>query len=198
MFSARRVLLAFGGTALLLAATVAATHVNSAATLGSALAGPPWISIEYPANPLDATTRGAYLLVHAFHHGTPMQAPVRGTAEGLVNGERKSISLRFETTSRPGVYALRKQWGDAGVWTLVIAVVQHEDDLAQALVELAPDGSISSVRVPTRREREWTIPRRITSQEIEQSLQLRSAEQKRKASATTRLSGDASVGARVN
>src|SRR5919197_1933024 len=84
--------------------------------------GPPWISIEYPANPLDASTRGAYLLVHAFHHQTPMASPVHGTAEGLVRGERKSISLRFDTTSRPGVYALRKQWSDDGVWSLVISV----------------------------------------------------------------------------
>ena len=33
-----------------------------------ALIGPPWISIEYPANPLDPSTRGGYLLVHTFHH----------------------------------------------------------------------------------------------------------------------------------
>ncbi|HUF31409.1 MAG TPA: hypothetical protein VMM77_12225, partial [Gemmatimonadaceae bacterium] len=33
--------------------------------------GPPWISVEYPPSPYDQTTRGAFLLVHAFHHGTP-------------------------------------------------------------------------------------------------------------------------------
>jgi hypothetical protein len=55
----------------------------------------------------------------------------------------------------------------------VISVVPHEDNIAQALVELSPDGGISSIRVPTRREREWTIPRTITAQEIEQSLQSR-------------------------
>jgi hypothetical protein len=137
------------------------------------VAGPPWISIEYPANPLDPSTRGAYLLVHAFHHQTPTFSPVHGTAEGLVNGERKSMVLRFDSTSRPGVYALRKQWSDEGVWSLVISVVPHEDNIAQALVELSPDGGVSSVRVPTRREREWTIPRMITAQEIEQSLQSR-------------------------
>jgi hypothetical protein len=135
--------------------------------------GPPWISIEYPANPLDPSTRAAYLLVHAFHHQIPTSSPVRGTAEGLVNGERKTIALRFDTTSRPGVYALRKQWSDDGIWSLVISVVPHEDNIAQALVELSPDGGISSIRVPTRREREWTIPRTITAQEIEQSLQSR-------------------------
>ena len=135
-------------------------------------AGPPWISIEYPANPFDASSRNAYLLVHAFHHGSPMESTVQGTAEGLVGGERKTITLSFETTSRPGVYALRKQWSDEGIWSLLISVTQHENGAAQALVELGSNG-ITSVRVPTRREREWTIPRPITAQEVEQSLQSR-------------------------
>jgi hypothetical protein len=154
---------------------VAPLAIAAATRAPAPISGPPWISIEYPANPLDASTRGAYLLVHAFHHGTPVQVPVRGTAEGIVNGERRSVTLRFETTTRPGVFALRKQWSDAGVWSLVIAVVQGEDATAEALVELAADGGISAVRVPTRREREWTIPRKITAQEVEQSLQSRVA-----------------------
>jgi len=159
----------------------AAVGFSAAAVLGIALvaatpfarhAGPPWISIEYPANPFDASSRDAYLLVHAFHHGSPMESTVQGTAEGLVGGERKSVALRFETTTRPGVYALRKQWSDDGVWSLLISVTQHENGAAQALVELGSDG-ITSVRVPTRREREWTVPRQITAQEVEQSLQSR-------------------------
>ena len=158
---------------LVVAAGSALTLVAAAPSSSARVAGPPWISIEYPANPLDPSTRGAYLLVHAFHHRIPTFSPVRGTAEGIVNGERKSIVLRFDSTSRPGVYALRKQWSDDGVWSLVISVAPHEDNIAQALVELGPDGGISSVRVPTRREREWTIPRTITAQEIEQSLQSR-------------------------
>src|SRR4051794_19525456 len=158
--------------AMLVMATAIGALVSAAPATASRL-GPPWISIEYPANPLDASTRGAYLLVHAFHHGTPMQSPIHGTAEGLVSGERKSVVLRFDSTSRPGVYALRKQWGDDGIWSLLISVTQHDNDAAQALVELGLDGGITSVRVPTRRDREWTIPRPVTTQEVEQSLQSR-------------------------
>jgi hypothetical protein len=153
--------------AMALSALVAATPSTSARL------GPPWISIEYPANPLDASTRGAYLLVHAFHHGTPMESAIHGTAEGLVNGARKSVALRFDSTSRAGVYAVRKQWSDDGIWSLLISVTQHDNDPAQALVELGPDGGITSVRVPTRRDRDWTIPRPVTAQEVEQSLQSR-------------------------
>lgn len=160
-------------SSLYLAGALAGATALVAASPSSHRSGPPWISIEYPANPLDPSTRGAFLLVHAFHHQIPVAGLVRGTAEGIVSGERKSIALRFDTTSRPGVFALRKQWSDDGVWSLVLSVVQHEDDVAQALVELGPDGGVTSIRVPTRREREWTIPRTITAQEIEQSLQSR-------------------------
>jgi len=144
----------------------------AAPMVGTARVGPPWISIEYPANPLDPSTRGAYLLVHAFHHAIPVQSIVRGTAEGLVGGERQSVALRFDATPRPGVYALRKQWSDDGIWSLVITVDQGEGNSAQALVELGADG-ISAVRVPTRVANGWTIPRGVTSREIEQSLSSR-------------------------
>ncbi|HKW11762.1 MAG TPA: hypothetical protein VJO33_15350 [Gemmatimonadaceae bacterium] len=160
-------------SSLSLAAAIVGVAALVAASPSSHRSGPPWISIEYPANPLDPSTRGAFLLVHAFHHQIPVSGLVRGTAEGIVGGERKSIALRFDATSRPGVFALRKQWSDDGVWSLVLSVVQHEDDVAQALVELGTDGGVTSIRVPTRREREWTIPRAITAQEIEQSLQSR-------------------------
>src|SRR4051812_48780748 len=75
-----------------------------AAALRIAAAGPAWISIETPVNPYDASTRGAYLVVHAYHHGDPSSNPVSGTAEGLVNGERRSVALEFTPTSRPSAY----------------------------------------------------------------------------------------------
>ncbi len=140
----------------------------------AATAGPPWISIETPVNPYDATTRNAFLLVHAFHHGTPVAVPVSGTAEGLVNGERRSVKLAFTTTSRAGAYALTNQWGDAGIWTLVIAVRQHEGDEAQALVDVGTNGEVTRVHVPTRvAERGIPLPRTESSQEIDAALRLR-------------------------
>ena len=168
MSSIIRIATATAVAATLVLATGAASPAGIPAAK-AALAGPPWISIEYPANPLDRSTRGAYLLVHAFHHGTPVGYPVSGTAEGLVKGERKTVTLHFTSTSRPGVYALQKQWGDEGVWTLLITVTQATNDVAQAIVELGPRG-ITAVRVPTQREREGDFPRKVTASEVEQSL----------------------------
>jgi hypothetical protein len=138
--------------------------------------GPPWISIEYPPSPFDATTRDAFLLVHAFHHGTPMNFPVGGKAEGLVGGKRRSIDLDFTRTSRQGVYALKKQWPAEGNWVLAIAVTQEGDSKAGALVELSSAGDVVKVSVPTNRNAEgWAIPRAITTAEVEAALKNRVA-----------------------
>jgi hypothetical protein len=64
--------------------------------------GPPWISIETPPNPFDRESKGALLVVHTFHHGTPIASGVTGTAEGIVSGARRSVALSFQSTSRPG------------------------------------------------------------------------------------------------
>jgi len=138
--------------------------------------GPPWISIEYPANPYDGASRGAFLLVHAFHHGTPVNFPVSGTAEGIVKGARRTISLEFKSTSRPGVYALQKQWPNEGVWTLVLGVSQGEGEFntVRAVVDLAADGQVASVNVPTQRDRTgYLIPASVSMASVEAGLRSR-------------------------
>lgn len=137
--------------------------------------GPPWISIEYPVNPYDATTRGAFLVVHAFHHGTPTGFPMSGTAEGLVNGERKSVKLSFTSTSRAGVYALAKQWPNEGTWTLVVTAAQGPDDRVSAIVDLGPAGEVAAVRVPTRQQDRWLVPAPVQMAEVDRSLRERAA-----------------------
>jgi hypothetical protein len=163
-------------TRYLIGALAAALTTAFAAPTDSASAGPPWISIEYPVNPYDATTRDAFLLVNAFHHGTPTSFPVSGTAEGIVNGTRRSLKLGFSSTSRTGVYALRKSWGDEGLWTLVINVTQGTDDLATALVDVSETGQVVKVAVPTRREGGWVIPAKVAMSDVEAGLRARARE----------------------
>ncbi len=141
-----------------------------------ALAGPPWISIELPANPYDRTSRGAFLLVHTFHHGNEIGATPSGTAEGVVGGQRRSVPLRFEQTTRTGVYALQNLWGGQGVWTLVIGMQRsaHPMDQVQALVEIGANGEVAGVRVPTARQGDNVIPSPVAMKEIETGLRSRS------------------------
>jgi len=151
----------------------ASIHALALAALLGLSSGPPWISIEYPVNALDPSMRGAFLLVHVFHHATPIVYPVEGTAEGIVNGERRTIKLAFTDTSRPGVYGLRRMWPTEGVWTLVIKMDRGHGDGATAVVELGADGEIASVRVPSRQEGRWTIPTDVSMADIDKALRAR-------------------------
>jgi hypothetical protein len=145
----------------------------STALAAPAHAGPPWISIELPANPYDQATRGAFLVVHAFHHGVPVAFPVTGTAEGIVDGQRRSVPLQFTATAKTGEYALRRMWPREGTWTLVISVTQGTSDKATAVIEIGPDGDVASVKVPTHRRGDWVIPSPVAMSDIDAGLRAR-------------------------
>ena len=153
------------------AALAAAALAWAAPATSTARFGPPWISIESPPNPHDRTTRDAFLVVRTYHHGTQLDQGVRGTAEGLVGAERRSLRLTFDRTAQPGVYALRRQWPAEGRWALVIST-GPQDGAATALVALAAGGQqVASVTVPTRRSPDgWSIPRDVTRAEVDALL----------------------------
>lgn len=160
-------------SALRIACACAASLVLVAWT--STPVGPPWVSIEYPPSPYDATTRNAYLLVHAFHHGTPANFPLIGSAEGMVGGERVSRTLAFRRTSRTGVYALERQWSTEGIWTLVISAKQGPADSVTAVVEITPEGQVASVVVPTERRDGWDVPKAVSMKDVDAALRGRAA-----------------------
>lgn len=140
-----------------------------------ALAGPPWISIELPADPYDPATRGAFLVVRAFHCATPASERVTGTAEGIVNGERRTLALELSETGREGVYALKRTWPDQGTWTLVLQAHQGPTQAATAVLELGPDGAVTSIRVPTTARQGSRVPAPVAMSEIEAALRARAA-----------------------
>lgn len=161
-----------------IAATVAtaapAPSVVAAAVAGR-LFGPPWISIEYPANPFDRENRGAYLYVHTFHHGAAVEATLTATAEGLVSGARRSVALDVGKTSRPGTYALRRQWPAEGTWMLVITTRQAGmEDGATALVDIGAGGDVVGVRVPSTTRDGWVVPTAVSRQQVDDALRARS------------------------
>jgi len=143
---------------LLSATAIAATPLHA-----------PWpagFSIESPVNAFDQASRGALLLVHAaIREGQTRASDLDGSAEGLVNGARKSVTLRFEPTSHPNVYAVRAQWPAEGTWVLRIALAQ-----TTAIVTLKPDGTVGSVKVPTYAQGSWQIPSPVTEHDIDAAL----------------------------
>jgi hypothetical protein len=152
--------------ALLPVAVLALATATAAFATPASAKWPPWLSIESPVNPFDPTARGAALLVHAvFREGQAQLSDVSGTAEGLVNGVRRSITLRFDSTGRPGVFAVRRQWPSDGSWLLRIAL-QH----TTAIVTLDRAGNVASVRVPTALASGNQIPRPVDAKEIDSTL----------------------------
>ncbi len=150
--------------------SLAAAVALVAATASPALAGPPWLSIEFPANPMNKSAQGAYLLVHTFHHEQVASFVVEARAEGIVNGERKTLPLTLERTDRDGVYALKQAWPQTGDWVIVIVGAPGEGSVT-ALVSIA-DGNLRGIRVPTKRieNGRWTVPVQVTQADIESEL----------------------------
>ncbi len=106
-----------------------------------ALAGPPWITIEV------RPTGGAFVFARTFHHGTPQGMALTGTAEGLVDGQRRSVPLSFERTGESNVFGVPKTWTDGGVWVLNIGT---DEDHGGAGVVVGVDraGTAAFVRFP--------------------------------------------------
>ena len=150
-------------------AILATAPLLVAATI--ALAGPPWISIEYPPNRLDRATRGALALVRIYHHENAGQFPVKGTAEGVVDGERVSLPLKFTAVGDEGVWTVWGKIPAEGHWVLAIHGTDGVTDAEVSILAALADGNeeIAFVKVPRSRQGNW--PRAATDRDVESMLQ---------------------------
>ena len=157
--------------AAMLATIGGATLMLSAAARSAApMFGGPWISVESPANPYDQATRGSLMLVHTFHHGAKVDMPLVGRAEGLVDGQRKSVALTLTKGSEVGTHGVRNEWGAKGTWTVLLTATQAEPNASiQAVVDINADGSVGKVVVPNNGGRS----RLMSAAEIDQGLRER-------------------------
>ena len=149
-------------------ASCAGLLLLGAATLAAAAVAkwPPWLSIESPVNPFDPATRGAVLLVHAaMREGPPAASALTGTAEGVVDGARRTIRLRIDATPTPGTFAVRRQWPAEGTWLLRVSLRN-----TTAIVSLDGEGNVAAVRVPTEHASGVDIPRAVSAQEVDSIL----------------------------
>jgi hypothetical protein len=80
---------------------------------------------------------GQSLVVRTYRCGTPASLTLRGTAEGLVNGERRTLVLEAKPGSEPGVFSVARQWPAEGRWALVFGVSNGKAEVS-SLVVLEP------------------------------------------------------------
>ena len=150
------------------ATMVAGLAAATTSTGAAAVFGGPWISIEAPVNPYDQAARGSLFLVHTFHHGAKVDLPLTAKAEGLVNGERRTVTLTPSKGSQAGTRGVRNQWGDAGLWTVVLTATEGEASI-QAVAEINADGSVGTISMPSKNGR----PHLLSVAEIDQRLRAR-------------------------
>ena len=151
---------------------LAVVVLSLVAVAGVAVAGPPWIAIEYPVNPHDPLTRDAFMTVRTYHHGDLMAFEITGTAEGLVNGKRESVRLDIRRLPQAGTYAVRWQKPAEGNWAIVISTARDGQYMAGALIDVDSRGRVASVSVPSNpiEGGRWQVPRKVASAEVEAML----------------------------
>ena len=141
------------------------------ALVATAHAGPPWIAIEYPPNPFDQATRDALAVVHTYHHGNPTSYPMEARAEGLVNGEQRTIALELQETSETGVFAVLGALPEEGVWVIVVDMTDEENHIeASVLLALDENREPVGIRVPSTVQDGWIVPQRATERDVEELL----------------------------
>lgn len=138
----------------------------------AAVAGPPWIAIEYPVNPHDPNTRGAFCAVRTYHHGDLVSYEITGTAEGLVNGKRQSVKLDIRRLPQAGMYAVKWQKPAQGKWALLISTARDGQHMASALIDVDSNGRVASVTVPSTpiEGGRWQVPRKVAAGEVDAVL----------------------------
>lgn len=137
--------------------------------------------------------KGGVLLVQADGcHGPG--ATVSATAEGIVNGRRRSIPLRLSKvrTDAAGnvTYALRRQWPTEGTWVVSLTGVSHlrsdkvkgEPITCRAVLELGPHNTIPTARAGEGEQ----LPLRYVSnvKEVNRALQAIASKGKQNATLT--------------
>jgi hypothetical protein len=70
----------------------------------------------------------------------PAKSQISGTAEGLVKGARRSVALKVEAMSQPGVYAVYQNWPAEGEWVVNLKGT-CADANAGAIVPIGPGGN---------------------------------------------------------
>lgn len=118
--------------------------------------GPPVAGNAQPA-------KSSLLVVRPGGCADPASAQISATAEGIVNGARRSVPLKLSALPTPGVHAVPKDWANGGVW-IVNLVGRCAGKTAGAIV------SVVGPNAEYRREAVKHLPQPATASEIDASL----------------------------
>ena len=106
----------------------------------AALAGGMTATLELPPYSTDAKIKEAALMVKVVGCEDPKVWVATATAEGLVNGERKSIEIKT-TKIKPGYFAIKPEWPTTGTWVLIVHA-GYKDHPQHLMVPLGEKGKL--------------------------------------------------------
>ncbi|HTA67731.1 MAG TPA: hypothetical protein VK776_05615 [Bryobacteraceae bacterium] len=118
-------------------------------------------SIGSPVASQDVRAKSAAFVFRAEGCADAAKAQIGGTAEGVVKGARRSVPLNVMEMSKPGVYAVYRNWPAEGDWVVNLKGT-CANETAGAIIPVGPKGFI--------RESSKFFPRPATDAEIEASL----------------------------
>ena len=108
-------------------------------------------------------SKSSLLVVRPGGCADPASAKITATAEGIVNGARRSVPLKLAALPTPGVHAIPKDWPKGGVW-IVNLVGTCAGKTAGAIV------SVVGPNAEYRREAVKHLTHSATPSEIDASL----------------------------
>lgn len=105
-----------------------------------ALAGGFQLSVETPTGSTDPQLKDVVLIARTYGCHQPADAKLSATAEGFVNGDRKSLPIELRSIAS-GVFAIKQQWPSEGKWVLALTGA-YNGMTSSVLVELGPNGQV--------------------------------------------------------
>jgi hypothetical protein len=92
----------------------------------SLLAGALVVEIGNPAANPEAMSKHAALVARTTSCHAPEKTSMRATAEGVIDGQRRSIPLKLIALSAPGTFAITHEWPLSGTWAVKIVARNPE------------------------------------------------------------------------
>ena len=106
-------------------------------------AGALLLQIADPAANQEALGKHAVLVARITACHSPEKTVVTGTAEGVLNGMRKTIPLKVISLSTAGTFAVTREWPEEGVWAVkLIATNPDYKDYATSVIVPTRKGSV--------------------------------------------------------
>lgn len=101
------------------------------------LAGALRLEVSVPASQ-EVLAKHALLMAQVTACHSPEKSIVTATAEGVVNGIRKTVPLKVIALSVPGTFAVTREWPEGGAWAvrMVVTNPDYHDYSSSAVIPI--------------------------------------------------------------